>query len=159
MTNKIVPMLWYTKDAAEAAKLYASIFPESRVDRVTAMQVDSPSGQPGSLEVVELTLFGQAFTLFGAGPHDPFNDAISLAVQCDSQAEIDRYWDALLESGGKAIACGWIHDRFGVRWQIHPRSLGAWMADTDKVKARRVTEEMMKQVKFDIAKLEAAYRG
>ncbi|MBA3500131.1 MAG: VOC family protein, partial [Deltaproteobacteria bacterium] len=76
-----------------------------------------------------------------------------------SQAEVDRYWNAILEHGGKPSACGWISDRYGVRWQIHPRVLGEWMADTDKVKARRVAEEMMKQVKFDIAKLEAAYRG
>ncbi|MDQ3340061.1 MAG: VOC family protein [Myxococcota bacterium] len=158
-TNKIVPFLWYTKDAAEAARFYATVFPESRVDRVSVMQADSPSGPPGSVEVVELTLLGQAFMMMSAGPHDPFNDAISFMVQCDSQAEVDRYWNAILEHGGKPSACGWINDRYGVRWQIHPRVLGEWMADTDKVKARRVAEEMMKQVKFDIAKLEAAYRG
>ena len=159
MPTKIVPHLWYTKQAVEAAKFYATVFPDSRVDRVTALPAESPSGPEGSVDVVEFTLLGQSFMAISAGPHHEFNDAISLLVQCDSQAEIDRYWNAILEGGGKAVACGWINDRFGVRWQIHPRVLGDWMADADKVKARRVAEEMLKQVKFDIAKLEAAYRG
>lgn len=159
MPNKIVPFLWYTKEAAEAARFYATVFPESRVDRVSVMQAESPSGPPGSVEVVEFTLLGQAFMAMSAGPHDAFNDSISLLVQCESQAELDRYWNAILEHGGKPSACGWINDRYGVRWQIHPRVLGEWMADPDKVKAARVAKEMMTQVKFDIAKLEAAYRG
>lgn len=157
--TKIVPHLWYTKEAVEAARFYATVFPDSRVDRVLTLPAESPSGPAGSVDVVEFTLFGQAFMAISAGPHDAFNDAISLLVQCDSQAEIDRYWNAILEGGGKPTACGWINDRFGVRWQIHPRVLGEWMADPDPVKARRVSEEMLKQVKFDIAKLEAAYRG
>jgi predicted 3-demethylubiquinone-9 3-methyltransferase (glyoxalase superfamily) len=159
MANKIVPHLWYTKEAVEAARFYATVFPDSRVDRVTTLAAESPSGPSGSVDVVEFTLFGQSFMAISAGPHDAFNDAISLLVQCDSQAEIDRYWNAILEGGGKATACGWINDRFGVRWQIHPRVLGEWMTDPDPVKARRVSEEMLKQVKFEIAKLEAAYRG
>jgi predicted 3-demethylubiquinone-9 3-methyltransferase (glyoxalase superfamily) len=158
-TQKIVPSLWYTKEAEEAAKFYASIFPESRVDRVTAMPAESPSGPPGSVKVVEFTLFGQRFMAMSAGPHDPFNDAISFTVHCASQAEIDRYWNAILENGGKPQACGWIIDRFGVRWQITPTVLGEMMADRDQAKARRAAEEMLKQVKLDIAKLEAAYNG
>jgi predicted 3-demethylubiquinone-9 3-methyltransferase (glyoxalase superfamily) len=159
MPNKIIPHLWYTKEAASAARFYATVFPESRVDRVTTLPADSPSGPAGSVDVVEFTLLGQQFMAISAGPHDTFNDAISLLVQCDTQAEIDRYWAAILEHGGKAVACGWINDRYGVRWQIHPRVLGEWISDPDKAKARRVAEEMLKQVKFDIAKLEAAYRG
>jgi predicted 3-demethylubiquinone-9 3-methyltransferase (glyoxalase superfamily) len=159
MSTKIVPHLWYTKQAVEAAKFYAQLFPDSRVDRVTTLASESPSGPPGSVDVVEFTLFGQSFMAISAGPHHEFNDAISLLVQCDSQAEIDKYWDAIQRAGGKPQACGWIIDHYGVRWQIHPRILGEWMADADKVKARRVSDEMMKQVKFDLAKLEAAYRG
>jgi predicted 3-demethylubiquinone-9 3-methyltransferase (glyoxalase superfamily) len=94
-----------------------------------------------------------------AGPHDSFNDAVSFLVNCSSQAELDRYWDALLENGGKPVACGWIIDRYGVRWQVVPSMLGEMIADPDKAKAKRAAEEMLKQVKFDIAKLEAAFEG
>ena len=157
--QKIVPHLWYTKEAEDAARFYASIFPDSRVDRVTQLPADSPSGPAGSVVVVEFTLFGQSFMSISAGPHDAFNDAISLLVNCDSQAELDRYWNAILENGGKPQACGWIIDKFGVRWQIVPTALGEMMADPDKAKARRVAEVMLKQIKLDLPKLEAAYRG
>ena len=157
--QKIVPHLWYSKDAEEAARFYASIFPDSRVDAVTSLPADTPSGPAGSVDVVEFTLFGQAFMAISAGPHDPFNDAFSLLVNCASQAEIDRYWEALRAAGGKPQACGWIIDKYGVRWQISPVALGEMMKDPDRKKARRVAEEMLKQVKFDIARLEAAYRG
>ena len=158
-TKKIVPFLWYAKEAEEAARFYASVFPDSHVDRVSAMQADSPSGPPGSVSVVDFTLFGKPFMAMSAGPHDDFNDAVSFAVNCDSQDELDRYWDAILRHGGKPQACGWINDRYGVRWQIVPTVLGEMMADRDPVKAKRVAEEMMSQVKFDIAKLTAAYEG
>jgi predicted 3-demethylubiquinone-9 3-methyltransferase (glyoxalase superfamily) len=157
--QKIVPHLWYSKEAEEAAKFYASVFPDSRVDRVTSLPAESPSGPAGSVSVVEFTLFGQSFVAFSAGPHDPFNDAVSFMVKCDSQKEIDRYWDAILKNGGTPTACGWINDRYGVRWQISPVQLGEWMNDRDPKKAKRVTEEMLRQVKFDVAKLEKAYQG
>jgi predicted 3-demethylubiquinone-9 3-methyltransferase (glyoxalase superfamily) len=158
LTQKITPFLWYAKEAEEAARFYASIFPDSRVDRVTAMPAASPSGPPGSVKVVELTLFGQSFTAMSAGPLDPFNHAISFVVSCDDQSEIDRYWEALLR-GGSAEQCGWLKDRFGVSWQIQPRVLGEMMADPDRDKARRAAEAMMKMVKLDIATLQAAYNG
>src|SRR4030095_7919880 len=97
----------------QAAQFYASIFPDSHVDRVTAMPSDSPSGPAGSVKVVEFTLFGQAFLAISAGPLDPFNHAISFVVNCDNQAELDRYWNALLD-GGSAEKCGWLKDRFGL---------------------------------------------
>jgi predicted 3-demethylubiquinone-9 3-methyltransferase (glyoxalase superfamily) len=109
--------------------------------------------------VVEFTLFGQSFMSMSAGPHDPFNDAISMIVNCESQAELDRYWNAILENGGRPQACGWIIDKYGVRWQIQPVALGRMMADPDKARAKRVAEEMLRQVKLDLGKLEAAYRG
>ena len=111
------------------------------------------------MSVVEFTLFGQRFTAMSAGPHAEFNDAISFFVNCDSQAEIDRYWDAILRNGGTPQACGWINDRYGVRWQIVPARLIEWMADRDPEKSKRVSQEMMRHVKFDVAKLEAAFRG
>jgi predicted 3-demethylubiquinone-9 3-methyltransferase (glyoxalase superfamily) len=157
--QKIVPHLWYVKEAEEAARFYASVFPDSRVDRVTALPADSPSGPAGSVAIVEFTLCGQSFMAISAGPHHEFNDAVSFLVKCESQTEIDRYWQALLENGGKPQACGWIIDKWGVRWQIAPAVLGKLITDADKTKAKRVAEETLKQVKFDIAKLEAAFQG
>ena len=159
MKNKITPSLWYAKEAEEAAAFYASVFPDSRVDRVTALPAESPSGPAGSVKVVEFTLFGQQFMAMSAGPHHDFNDAISFTVHVDTQAELDRYWNAILEGGGKAVACGWITDRWGVRWQITPTVLGQMMSDPDKTKAKRAAEAMLTMVKLDIAKLTAAFEG
>ncbi|HEX7438086.1 MAG TPA: VOC family protein [Caldimonas sp.] len=156
--QKITPFLWYAKEAEEAARFYASIFPDSRVVRVTAMQSESPSGPPGSVKIVEFVLFGQEFTAMTAGPLDPFNHAVSFVVHCDDQAEVDRYWNALLE-GGTAEQCGWLKDRFGLSWQIIPKALGTLMGDPDRAKARRASDAMMKMVKIDIAALQAAHDG
>src|SRR5690606_24632899 len=112
--------LWYAKEAEEAARFYASVFPDSRVDRVTTIPTETPSGPAGSVAIVEFTLFGQPFMAISAGPHHEFNDSISFIVNCDTQEEIDRYWNAILEAGGKPQACGWITDRYGLRWQIAP---------------------------------------
>jgi len=157
-SSKIFPHLWYANDAENAATFYASIFPDSRVDRVTPLLSDSPSGPPGSVKVVDFTLFGQRFQAISAGPLDPFNHAISLVVVCDEQAEIDRYWDALLK-GGKAEACGWLQDKYGVSWQIVPAVMDEMMSDKDPARSKRVTDAMLKMVKLDIAKLQAAYAG
>jgi predicted 3-demethylubiquinone-9 3-methyltransferase (glyoxalase superfamily) len=156
--TKIAPHLWYTDKADEAARFYASIFPDSRVDSVSSIPADTPSGPAGTVKVVEFTLCGQSFLALSAGPHEPFNDAISLHVTCEDQAEIDRYWSALLD-GGKPVACGWITDRYGVRWQISPRRLGELMKSGDRALAKRVCEAMLKMVKFDIAELERAAKG
>lgn len=156
---KIFPHLWYAKEAEEAARLYVSIFPDSRVDRVSAMMSDSPSGPAGSVKVVDFTLFGQPFQAMSAGPHHEFNDAISMVVLCEDQAELDRYWDALLDGGGKPQACGWLIDRFGVRWQIVPRRLHELMQEGDPTRSTRVTDAMLQMVKLDIAGLENAYRA
>jgi predicted 3-demethylubiquinone-9 3-methyltransferase (glyoxalase superfamily) len=157
--SKIFTHLWYAKDAEEAARFYASILPDSRVDRVTSLMSESPSGPPGSVKVVDFTLFGQRFQAMSAGPHHDFNDAISIVVQCDDQAELDRYWNALLAGGGKPQACGWLIDKFGVRWQIVPAKLDELMQDKDPVRAKRVTDALLKMVKLDIAALEKAYRS
>jgi predicted 3-demethylubiquinone-9 3-methyltransferase (glyoxalase superfamily) len=156
---KIRTFLWYAKEAEEAARFYTSIFPDSRVDRVTAMRSESPSGPAGSVKVVDFTLFGQRFQAMTAGPHHDFNDAISLTVACDDQAELDRYWNAFLESGGKPQACGWLVDRWGVRWQIVPAIFDEMMADEDPARSKRVTDAVLKMIKLDIATLERAYRG
>ena len=109
--------------------------------------------------MVEFRLFGQKFMAITAGKHHEFNDAVSFLVECDSQQEIDRYWDAIQKNGGKPQACGWIIDKYGLRWQIVPTELGRMMTDADSGKVKRVAEEMLRQVKFDIAKLEAAFKG
>ena len=156
---KIFPFLWYSKEAEEAARFYTSIFPNSKVDRVTALMSDSPSGPPGSVKVVDFTLFGQRFQAMSAGPHHDFNDAISIVVQCDDQPELDRYWKALLKGGGKEQACGWLTDKFGVRWQIVPRVLDEMMADPDPARSKSATDAMLNMVKLDIATLEKAYNS
>ena len=159
LQQKIVPHLWYAKEAEEAARFYASVFPDSRVDRVTALPADSPSGPAGSVKVVEFTLCGLAFVAFAAGPHHEFNDAVSLLVKCDSQEEIDRYWNAIIEKGGQPQACGWIIDKWGFRWQITWAAVGEMITDPDRAKAKRVTEAFLKQVKVDVATLKRAYEG
>jgi predicted 3-demethylubiquinone-9 3-methyltransferase (glyoxalase superfamily) len=158
-TQKITPFLWYAREAEEAAAFYAATFPDSRVTRVTALPTESPSGPAGSVKVVEFELFGQAFVAMSAGPLDPFNHAVSFVVNCDDQAEVDRYWNALLANGGTAEQCGWLRDRYGLAWQIVPKVMGEMMADPDRAKAKRAADAMMKMVKFDIAALEAAYSG
>lgn len=157
--TKIFPMLWYAKHAEEAAAFYASIFPDSHVDRVTPLLSESPSGPPGSVKVVDFTILGQRFQAMTAGPHHEFNDAISIVVLCDDQAELDRYWDALLKNGGKPQACGWLIDRYGLRWQIVPAALDDWMRDGDPARSKRVSDAVMKMVKLDIATLDRAQRG
>ncbi len=155
--SKIFPHLWYSREAEEAARFYAAVFPDSRVDHVTSLMSESPSGPPGSVTVVDFTLLGQRFQAISAGPHHDFNDAISMVVLCDDQAEIDRYWTALLEGGGKEQACGWLMDRFGVRWQIVPAVLDDMMRDNDPARSKRVTDELLKMVKLDIAALRRAF--
>lgn len=157
--HKITPFLWYAKEAEEAATLYAALFPDSRVLNVTKMPCESPSGPPGSVTIVEFLLFGQSFTAMSAGPLDPFNHAVSFVVSCDDQAELDRYWNGLLEGGGTPEQCGWLRDRFGVCWQIIPKQLGELMGDPDRAKASRASEAMLKMVKLDIAALQAAAAG
>ena len=155
--SKIFTHLWYAKEAEEAARFYASLFPDSRVDRVTPLMSDSPSGPAGSVKVVDFTLFGQRFQAMSAGPMDPFNHAISLVVACDDQAELDRYWNGLLQGGGKTEACGWLRDRFGVSWQIVPAAMDDWMDASDPARAKRVGDAMLKMIKLDVAALKAAY--
>jgi predicted 3-demethylubiquinone-9 3-methyltransferase (glyoxalase superfamily) len=156
--SKIVPSLWYTEKAEEAATFYVSLLPNSKVDSVTALPADTPSGPAGSVKVVEFTLAGQPFLAISAGPLDPFNHAISFTILCDDQAEIDRLW-AALSDGGQTEACGWLKDRYGLSWQITPRVLGEMMKDPDRARAKRVAEAMLKMVKLDIATLKRAYDG
>jgi predicted 3-demethylubiquinone-9 3-methyltransferase (glyoxalase superfamily) len=155
----LAPNLWFSHDAEEATAFYVSMLPDSRIDSVTALPADTPSGPAGSTKVIEFTLMGRPFMAFSAPqPFEPFNHAVSLVVCCDDQAEIDRLW-AALSAGGKEERCGWLKDRYGLSWQIVPGVIGAMMKDSDRAKAKRVTEAMLKMVKFDIAVLRRAYEG
>jgi len=158
-TAKVFPHLWYAKEAEEAARFYASVFPDSRVDSVTPLPSETPAGPPGSVKVVDFTLFGQRFQAISAGPHDEFNDSISIVVLCKDQAELDRYWNAFLEAGGKEQACGRLIDPFGVRWQFIPERFDEMVHDEDPARVKRAMDALLKMVKIDIAELERAYAG
>lgn len=156
---RMMPSLWYASDAEAAARFYVGIIPDSRIDRVWSMQAESPSGPPGSVKLVEFTIAGTPVTAMqAANPPGRFDESVSLTVEVADQAELDRIWDALLD-GGQPQACGWLIDRWGLRWQIVPRQLNDMMADPDRAAAARTAEAMMGMVKFDIAALKAAHAG
>jgi predicted 3-demethylubiquinone-9 3-methyltransferase (glyoxalase superfamily) len=152
--NKIVPHLWFDKEAKEAAHFYCSIFPDSRITNVTTLQ-DTPSGDS---DIVAFTLSGQPFMAISAGPLFKFNESISFMVYCDTQEEIDYYWEKL-SAVPEAEQCGWLKDRFGLSWQIVPASLDEMMQDQDTERVARVTEAFLKMKKFDLAVLQRAYDG
>lgn len=155
------PFLWYSDNALEAAEFYVSVFPNSRIVNVVRAPADMPDVKKGDPFVVEFELDGQRVEAISAGPSLRLTAAFSFVVDCEDQAEIDRYWDALLAGGGKEVACGWLEDRFGLSWQIVPRRLQELTLgkDADPEGAARATAAMLQMVKLDIAQLEAAYRG
>jgi predicted 3-demethylubiquinone-9 3-methyltransferase (glyoxalase superfamily) len=155
---KVTQHLWFEKDMEAAIRFYASLIPGSAVEWTTAIPAETPSGPAGSVKIASFTLGDQRYMAIEAGPLDPFNHSFSIMVECNTQAEIDRLWDALKE-GGSTEHCGWLRDRWGLSWQIAPKRLGELMMDPDRARAKRVTEAMLKMVKFDIAKLEAAANG
>lgn len=151
--------LWFDGDAEEAARFYTGIFPNSRVDKVSAAKSDTPSGPKGAVLTVEFTLDGARFVGLNGGPDFTFNESISFIVDCEDQAEVDRYWDALPEGGGEHGPCGWLKDRFGVSWQVTPRRLYEMLDSDDPDAAERAMHAMLTMSKLDVAELEAAYRG
>jgi len=154
----IYPMLWFDNQAEEAANFYVSIFPNSEVGSITHYGAAGPLAA-GTVMTVDFELDGQRFVALNGGPEFPFSEAISFVVPCESQAEIDRYWDKLVD-GGEAAPCGWLRDRFGLSWQIEPIELVEMLSDPDPVKAQRVNEAMLRVFgKFDIAALRAAFEG
>jgi predicted 3-demethylubiquinone-9 3-methyltransferase (glyoxalase superfamily) len=152
---KVTQHLWFERDMEAAIRFYASLIPASEVSWISAVPADTPSGPAGSVRIAAFTLGDQRYMATEAGPLDAFNHSFSIMVECDSQAEIDRLWDALLE-GGAAEQCGWLRDRWGLCWQITPKRLGELVRDPDRQKAWRVTEAMLGMVKLDVAALEAA---
>lgn len=154
--DKVRPCLWFARDALEAARFYTSVIPGSAIDRVHHARADTPGPKEGDVLFIEFTLGGRGYLALNGGPHEQFNDAISLQVTCEDQAEVDRYWDVLTAAGGRPVQCGWLKDRYGLSWQVVPRRLTELLADPDAGRARRVMEAMLGMVRIDIAALEAA---
>jgi predicted 3-demethylubiquinone-9 3-methyltransferase (glyoxalase superfamily) len=155
----ITPNLWFDGDAERAAEFYASVFPDSRVVNVNRSPADNPSGKKGDVLTVDFVVLGQPFTGINGGPDFRFNEAVSFAIDCADQAEVDRYWDALTAEGGEPGPCGWLKDRFGLSWQVVPRRLNELLGDPDADVAQRTMEAMLRMSKLDVAELEAAARG
>lgn len=155
---KVIQHLWFERDVEAAVRFYTSLIPGSKIESTIALPADTPSGPAGTVKIVSFALGDQRYMAIEAGPLDPFNHSFSIMIECETQAEIDRLWDALKE-GGSTEHCGWLRDRWGLSWQISPKILDTLIRDPDHEKARRVTEAMLKMVKFDIAKLEAAARS
>ena len=155
--QKITPFLWFDHQAEEAAKFYTAIFKNSKIKKITRYTKVGP-GPEGSVMTVAFTLNGQDFVALNGGPNFKFTEAISLVVNCETQAEVDRYWKKL-SAGGKKVACGWLKDKYGLFWQITPTMLTKLIADKDPDKVNRVMTAMMKMVKLDIKKLKAAAKG
>ncbi len=155
----ITPNLWFDGQAEEAAAFYTSLFPDSRVDEVIRASADNPSTKAGEVLLVTFTLAGQRFTGINGGPQFPFTEAVSFQIDCDDQAEVDSYWEALVEGGGEHGQCGWLKDRFGLSWQVVPREIGAYLAGPDLAGAARAMDAMLSMQKLDVAKLRAAYEG
>lgn len=153
----IKPFLWYDGKAEEAIRLYTSIFHNSKIISIEYWAEGSPFPK-GQVMTGVFELNGLTFHAFDAGPMFKFTEAISFFVDCDSQEEVDHYWEKLSE-GGEKSRCGWLKDKFGVSWQIIPKKLGRYMADKDRVKAGRVMKAMMQMDKIDIAKLDEAYHA
>lgn len=155
--HPIMTCLWFDKEAEEAANFYVSVFPDSKIKGLSRYAEGGP-GAPGSVMTVAFSLNGRDFLGLNGGPIFKFSEAISLIIRCESQAELDSYWDKLLE-GGSAQQCGWLKDRYGLSWQIVPDRIGEWMSGANPEGGKRVMGAIMGMVKIDLAACEAAYAG
>ena len=157
--SKITPCLWFDGQAEEAANFYVTLVPDSRVDNVVRSPADNPSTPKGAVLVVEFTLAGQKYSGLNGGPQFPFTEAVSFQIRCDDQAEVDRIWNAILESGGEASQCGWIRDRWGLSWQIIPQEMLDMLASDDRPGAERAMKAMLQMGKLEVATLREAFEG
>lgn len=159
--QKITPFLWFDDNAEQAAKFYVSIFKKSKLGKIARYDEigAKASGQPaGSVMTVEFELEGQKFVALNGGPQFKFNESVSFAVNCKTQAEVDRYWKKL-SAGGQEVACGWLKDKYGLSWQVVPEILGDLLRDKDAAKSGRVMQALVQMVKLDIKQLKDAYAG
>lgn len=157
--QRITPFLWFDDKAEEAAHFYTSIFKNGKVGKITHYSEESSkaSGRPaGSVMTVAFQLDGQEFVALNGGPHFRFNEAVSLVVNCETQAEIDEYWEKLA-SGGQEGQCGWLKDKYGLSWQVVPTALGKRLSDSDPDKSARVMGAVLQMRKLDIQTLQDAY--
>jgi predicted 3-demethylubiquinone-9 3-methyltransferase (glyoxalase superfamily) len=157
--QKITTFLWFNGNAEQAVKFYTSVFKNSKITKISCVtdSVAKNNGQPaGSILTIAFTLNGQEFIAMNGGPEAKFTQAISLMVYCDTQAELNGYWKKLTSGGGKAIACGWLQDKYGVSWQIVPKDIIKLISDKDPAKVDRVMQAVMDSVKLDFKKLKAA---
>lgn len=155
--QKITPFLWFNDNAEEAMKLYTSIFKNSKVGKV-ARYGDAGPGPKGTVMTASFSLDGQEFLALNGGPKFKFTEAVSFVVNCETQKEIDEFWEKL-SAGGQESECGWLKDKFGLSWQIVPTVLGTLMSDPDRTKSQRVMSALLKMKRLDIATLQRAYDG
>ena len=159
--RKITPCLWFDSQAEEAAQFYVSIFQNSKIraiSRYAKAGQDIHGKQPGSVMTVAFEIDGQAFVALNGGPQFKFNEAVSFQINCETQEEIDHFWNKLTENGQEG-PCGWLKDRYGVSWQVVPAVLPEMLMDADAGKAERVTKAFMQMKKFDVAALKRAHAG
>ena len=154
--KEIKTFLWFDGQAEEAARFYASVFENGKVGAVARYPEGSP-GPAGTVMTVEFQLDGRTFVALNGGPQFKFNESVSFAIECDTQEEIDYYWDKLLAGGGKPQQCGWLKDRFGVSWQVTPAGIGGLFSNPKT--APRAMQAMLKMVKFDIEALKEAAKA
>jgi predicted 3-demethylubiquinone-9 3-methyltransferase (glyoxalase superfamily) len=154
----ITTCLWFDTQAEEAAELYCSLIPSSRIGSVSRYG-DTGPGPTGAVMTVEFTLDGRPYVALNGGPQYTFTEAVSFQISCRDQAEVDHYWEALLAGGGSEGPCGWLKDRFGLPWQIVPQALPALLSDPDPGRAERAMKAMMSMKKLDVAALRAAADG
>ena len=157
--DKISPCLWFDGQAEEAARFYTSLLPNSRIVAVDRSAADTPSGPKGSVITVEFELGGRSFIGLNGGPDFKFSEAISLSIDCEDQAEVDRYWEALIADGGEPSVCGWLKDRYGLSWQVVPKRMNELFRGPDRAGAERAMQAMLQMTKIDIAEIERAYAG
>jgi predicted 3-demethylubiquinone-9 3-methyltransferase (glyoxalase superfamily) len=162
--QKITPFLWFDREAEEASKFYTSIFKNSKIGRILrygekAAKISSTGRPAGSVLTVELEIEGQKFVALNGGPRFKFNESISFVVNCETQQEVDYFWEKLTTDGGEESQCGWLKDKFGLSWQVVPTVLIDMLHDKDSEKSERVTGAMLQMKKIDIEILKAAYGG